>query len=108
MSFEFVDDAGNVATIESYKFMIDSKSDLPVAEIHLPGDNEVITRDFTISGVVYDDDGPSMVYYRIDRGEYIRVEDPLPPPAYDENGTEISVDYDQKRTSFAIPISARW
>ena len=104
MSFEFVDDAGNVATIESYKFMIDSKSDLPVAEIHLPGDNEVITRDFTISGVVYDDDGPSMVYYRIDRGEYIRVEDPLPPPAYDENGTEISVDYDQKRTSFAIPI----
>lgn len=105
MSFEFVDDAGNVATIESWKFMIDSKSDLPITEIHLPEDNEVITRDFTISGVVYDDDGPSMVYYKIDRGEYIRIEDPIPEPVLGENGEVLeSPVVDQRRTSFAIPV----
>ncbi len=76
MSFSFVDAAGNSTSIESWKFLIDSKSDLPVAEVHLPGENEVITRDFTISGVVYDDDGPSTIFYRIDRGDFIEIEEP--------------------------------
>ena len=84
MSFEFLDAAGNVTTIDAWKFIIDTKSDLPVAEIHLPVDNEVITRDFTISGVVYDDDGKCEIYYRIDKGEYTK----LPEMA----------------TSFAIPV----
>lgn len=76
MSFQFLDDAGNVTTVESWKFMIDNKSDLPIAEVHLPAENEVITRDFTISGVVYDDDGASTIYYRIDKGEYIELPEP--------------------------------
>ena len=84
MSFEFSDAAGNVTTIDAWKFIIDTKSDLPTAEIHLPVDNEVITRDFTISGVVYDDDGDAEIYYRIDKGEYTK----LPEMA----------------TSFAIPV----
>ena len=74
MSFDFVDEAGNITTVGSWKFIIDAKSDLPVAEIHLPTENEVITRDFTISGVVYDDDGASKIYYRIDNGNYIQLE----------------------------------
>lgn len=76
MSFEFVDDAGNVSTYEAWKFLIDSKSDLPIAEIHLPTYEDVVTRDFTISGVVYDDDGESTIYYKIDNGSYIKLEEP--------------------------------
>ncbi|UKI53482.1 MAG: Ig-like domain-containing protein [Treponema sp.] len=83
MSFEFVDAAGNVSSYESWKFLIDSKSDLPVAEIHLPTYEDVITRDFTISGVVYDDDGPSSIYYRIDGGPYNKLE---------EMGTSFAID----------------
>lgn len=104
MSFEFVDGAGNSTMIESFQFMIDSQSDLPISEIHLPNENEVITRDFTISGVIYDDDGPSTVYYRIDGGNYIRVEDPVPEPLIDDKGNRIPGEVDHKRTSFVVPI----
>ena len=83
MSFEFTDYAGNTASVESWKFSIDAESDLPRAEIHLPSDNEVITRDFTISGVVYDDDGPSNIWYKIDNNEYQKLPDA---------GTSFSID----------------
>ena len=73
MSFVFTDDAGNATSVESWQFSIDSESDLPRAEIHVPEDMQVITRDFTISGVVYDDDGESSIYYKIDNGEYKQV-----------------------------------
>ncbi|MGP1458029.1 MAG: Ig-like domain-containing protein [Treponema sp.] len=70
MAFEFSDAAGNVSEVTAWDFTIDDKADLPVVEIHLPAKNAVITRDFTVSGVVYDDDGESSIYYRIDGGEY--------------------------------------
>ena len=73
MSFAFTDDAGNVTPIEAWAFSIDNESDLPRAEIHVPEDMQVITRDFTISGVVYDDDGESSIFYKIDNGEYKQV-----------------------------------
>ncbi|MCR5187957.1 MAG: hypothetical protein K6C97_03395 [Treponema sp.] len=73
MSFVFTDDAGNSTTVESWAFSIDNESDLPRAEIHVPEDMQVITRDFTISGVVYDDDGESSIYYKIDDGQYKQV-----------------------------------
>lgn len=73
MSFVFADIAGNAKTLNSWDFKVDNKSDLPVAEIHIPEEMEVITRDFTVSGVVYDDDGESTVFYRIDNGEYKQV-----------------------------------
>ena len=73
MSFVFTDDAGNFTPVESWMFSIDNESDLPRAEIHVPEDMQVITRDFTISGVVYDDDGESSIYYKIDKGEYKQV-----------------------------------
>ena len=73
MSFVFTDDAGNSTPVEAWMFSIDSESDLPRAEIHVPEDMQVITRDFTISGVVYDDDGESSIYYKIDDGEYKQV-----------------------------------
>ena len=73
MSFAFTDDAGNVTPVEGWAFSIDNESDLPRAEIHVPEDMQVITRDFTISGVVYDDDGESSIYYKIDKGEFKQV-----------------------------------
>ena len=83
MQFIFTDDAGNKTTIEGWDFTIDNKSDLPIAEIHVPNDLQVLTRDFTISGVIYDDDGPSTIWYKIDDNEY----QSLPEP-----GTSFSID----------------
>ena len=74
MSFEFVDGCGNVTTYEAWKFLIDNKSDLPVSEIHLPTYEDVVTRDFTISGVIYDDDGPATIYYQIDNASFVKLE----------------------------------
>jgi len=73
MSFMFYDDAGNKTPVESWMFSIDNESDLPRAEIHVPDDMQVITRDFVISGIVYDDDGEATVYYKIDNGDYRQV-----------------------------------
>ncbi len=73
MSFVFTDAAGNSTTVEAWAFSIDNESDLPRAEIHVPEEMQVITRDFTISGVVYDDDGESSIFYKIDNGQYKQV-----------------------------------
>ena len=83
MSFVFTDDAGNVNNMDIWSFIIDNDSDLPVSEIHVPEEMQVITRDFTISGVVYDDDGDTTMFYKIDNGEYHQ----LP-----ETGTSFAID----------------
>lgn len=83
MSFDFTDDAGNIKRIEAWDFIIDNESDLPRSEIHVPEDMQVITRDFTISGVIYDDDGDSSIFYKIDDGDYRQ----LP-----EMGTSFAID----------------
>ncbi len=70
MVFNFYDENGNVETVRRWDFIIDQKSDLPIAEVHVPEEGAVITTDFNISGIVVDDDGPSKVYYKIDNGEY--------------------------------------
>ena len=73
MSFIVTDAAGNETKIEEFDFKVDRESDLPVVQIQLPFENQVITKDFTISGVVLDDDGPCTVAYRIDRGAFRRA-----------------------------------
>src|SRR5574344_2016225 len=70
MNFVFSDKAGNVTSINAWELKVDAASDLPRAEIHLPVDNEVITRDFVVSGVIYDDDGESKIWYKMDNGQY--------------------------------------
>lgn len=74
MGFEFTDAAGNVASMREWQFVIDAESDLPISEIHLPLDNAVITKDFEISGVIYDDDGPCKIYYKIDDAPFTALE----------------------------------
>ena len=75
MSFVFTDDAGNTNTMDIWDFIIDNESDLPISEIHVPEEMQVITRDFTISGVVYDDDGDTTMFYKIDDGQYHQLAD---------------------------------
>ncbi len=73
MAFLFSDDAGNVAKLDAWHFNIDADSDMPRTEIHIPAENEVITRDFTVSGVALDDDGACTIFYKLDGGEYRKL-----------------------------------
>ena len=84
MSFIVTDAAGNETKIEEFEFKVDRESDLPVVQIQLPFENQVITKDFTISGVVLDDDGPCTVAYRIDKGPF--------RPAADEPSYSFKID----------------
>lgn len=72
MKISVTDEAGNVALVadDKWPFHVDQESDLPVAEIHMPAENEVITTDFTISGIIYDDDAACRLWYKIDNAEY--------------------------------------
>lgn len=70
MAFSFIDEIGNETVINKWDFKVDEQSDKPVTEIHLPEEMQVVTTDFTISGVVYDDDGKCKIFYKIDDGEY--------------------------------------
>lgn len=73
MNFVFTDAAGNEAFVRSVPFTIDAASDMPRVEMHMPPENAVETYDFTVSGVIYDDDGPSNCYYKIDDGQWIEL-----------------------------------
>ncbi len=75
MQFEFVDASGNQQVYVTKDYSIDAESDKPVIEIHLPAENAIETTDFVISGIVYDDDGDSRVWYKIDDDEFKALED---------------------------------
>lgn len=81
MSFKFQDAIGNETEVKLWDFVIDNKSDLPIAEVHVPVEDAVITRDFEFSGVIYDDDGVKKdetgkiiagpkIFYKIDSGKF--------------------------------------
>ena len=74
MKYKFTDKSGNSTEMAEWAFVVDAESDLPVAEIHVPSDNEIIQNDFVISGVVIDDDGESKIFYKIDNGSYIALD----------------------------------
>ncbi|HBB43549.1 MAG TPA: hypothetical protein DCZ74_08535 [Treponema sp.] len=84
MKFIAKDTAGNTTVVDTFQFEIDPESDLPVVEIHMPQENEVITTDFVISGVMYDDDGMQSsdgktickVYYKVDDSDYQLIPNP--------------------------------
>lgn len=74
MNFVFTDAAGNKTTVNQYDFTIDAESDLPVTQINLPEENAVVTKDFKVSGTLFDDDGPCTVNYRIDNRPWVELE----------------------------------
>ncbi|MCL2179687.1 MAG: Ig-like domain-containing protein [Treponema sp.] len=83
MRFIFTDIAGNSFELSSWPFVIDMEMDVPVAQIILPEENETITSDFIISGIMFDDDKIRRIYWRID----------------DEEETEFEAEY-----GFSVPI----
>ena len=74
MRFTFTDKAGNAFTVSTWDFIIDRESDIPTAHIILPLDNEVVTSDFIISGVMFDDDGIKNVQYRINNNPWQTID----------------------------------
>jgi hypothetical protein len=69
MRFSFEDRAGNRSEVTAWPFTIDTQMDIPTVHVILPLDNEVITTDFIVSGVMFDDDAIEKVYWRIDSGQ---------------------------------------
>lgn len=68
MTFYLTDAAGNQRVFNDWPFTIDQEQDLPMAEINLPVEDQIITKDFVISGIAYDDDLVARIWYRIDGG----------------------------------------
>jgi hypothetical protein len=66
MRFTFEDEAGNVSELTDWTFVIDNERDIPIAHIVLPLEDELITADFEVSGVAFDDDAIALVYWHID------------------------------------------
>ncbi|MDR2257635.1 MAG: hypothetical protein LBE14_00645 [Treponema sp.] len=74
MSFRFRDAAGNSAVFNGWTFVIDQEMDLPVALVNLPREDEVLITDFTVSGIMYDDDQIARVWYSVDGGQEVSLE----------------------------------
>jgi hypothetical protein len=76
-----VADISGVVVERTHAVAFDSSTDLPVLILNSPADGEVITRDFEISGIAFDDDGVSAIYWRIlkpQSGETGGEEEPEP------------------------------
>lgn len=66
MQYQITDAAGNIGFLQNYNFSVNDESDNPKVEIHVPEAGAVVTSDFEISGVIYDDDGACRVWYALD------------------------------------------
>ena len=73
IAFRATDRAGNVTEFVPV-FDVDPAADLPRAVIQAPREDELVRSDFSVSGVVFDDDGAAAAHYRIDEGDWTRVE----------------------------------
>jgi hypothetical protein len=71
--FVATDRAGNSAVFAP-KALVDLEKDKPVVDIQAPEELEVLRADFSISGAVYDDDGVAALDYRLDGGEWKKIE----------------------------------
>ncbi len=72
VSFRAVDRSGNTALF-SPELNVQQATDIPEVQIQIPEDGEVLRGDFTISGMVFDDDGVGSISYRIDSGEFVKL-----------------------------------
>ncbi|MCK5201320.1 MAG: hypothetical protein KAR21_23360, partial [Spirochaetales bacterium] len=72
-SLRITDYAGNI-TIFTPSLKIDLESDKPVVQIQIPREGELIQTDFIISGMAFDDDDISAIFYRIDDDDFLKIE----------------------------------
>jgi hypothetical protein len=71
--FRANDRSGN-QYILSAAFDVQQATDVPQVQIQIPRDGEVLRGDFTISGMVFDDDGIGAISYRIDERDWEKLE----------------------------------
>ena len=72
VSYRAVDRSGNVALLAP-KLNVQQETDIPEVQIQIPQDGEVLRGDFTISGMVFDDDGVGSISYRMDNAEFVKI-----------------------------------
>jgi hypothetical protein len=63
------DAAGN-AGLARPQLTLNLAADVPVAQIQLPADGELLRNDFVLSGMAFDDDGVKSISWRIDGGDF--------------------------------------
>lgn len=73
ITFRAIDRAGNMTEL-SPAFDIDPAADLPRVVIQAPREGELVRSGFSVTGVVFDDDGAAAAHYRLNEGEWVRVE----------------------------------
>jgi len=74
MRFTFTDKSGNSSEVAQWPFLISPEDDIPIVHIILPLEDEVITTDFIVSGVMFDDDGIKGMQWRMDNGPWQTIE----------------------------------
>ena len=72
LQIRVVDVAGN-QHVETPRVRVDRAGDLPLVELHLPQDGDIITDDLVVSGMAFDDDGVAAVHWRVGDTEFQRV-----------------------------------
>lgn len=71
--FRAQDLSGNESILTS-SFNVDLEIDKPRVEIQVPQQGELFRNDFTVSGMVFDDDEVKEIRYRIDGGDFSTLE----------------------------------
>ena len=72
-AFEVTDIAGNTSQ-HIPALELDLETDKPLVDIQLPAKNSIIRNDFTVSGMVFDDDEVAGIRYRFDDGEFVELD----------------------------------
>ncbi len=98
MQFIISDVAGNTTVINEFAFEVNPETDLPVVEVHMPLENSVMTTDFIISGVMYDDDGIEgahgnklKLFYKVDDGDFSLLENENSQSSFEINVSPLSI-----------------
>ncbi len=71
--FRVVDRSRNKLDFKPY-FTLDVESDRPVVSIEIPAMDSTVRGDFTLTGLVFDDDAVGKIYYSFDDGDFIEIE----------------------------------
>lgn len=79
LAFRAIDRAGNEGVFRpldpsSPSFGLDLEADEPSVNVQIPFADEVQRADFVISGMAFDDDGIAELFWRLDGGEWTRLE----------------------------------
>lgn len=79
MAIRTTDASGNVTTVrpldvQTPAFAVDIQADRPTVQIQIPAESEVMRSDFTVSGMAFDDDGVSKVFWRLDGSDWTPME----------------------------------